>query len=187
MAHAGRRLSSHLERGSMLFMTKVSALAVGAILLGNPSAALAATTEAHFVPEVTKISWDGSTATVTFEEVEVELETDTTTISTRVTADLDAVCTNGESTIRIHRTASSLRTSDYLISLDGTVPGIARVPLKVSGIPDGGFKCVVERISLTAELEDFWTGATHTHKVQRPTPPTRAGQERRWPPRPPRC
>ena len=153
----------------MLAMTKASgrigsfAAVVAALLLGDSSAASAAT-DAHFVPEATKIKWDGTTATVTFLEEDVKLGTNTTTISTRVSAAVDAVCTNEESTFRIHRTASSLRTSDYLISFDGTVPGTAKVPLKVNGLKVSGYTCVVEHVSMTAELEDFWTGATLTHR-----------------------
>lgn len=152
----------------MLFMKKAparvgaSVVATAALLLGDFSAA-SATADAHFVPEATKIRWNGTTATVAFLEVDVELDANVTTISTRVTAEVDAVCTNEESTLHIHRTASSLRTSDYLISFDGTVEGPATVPLRVQGLGVSGYTCVVEHISMTAELEDFRTGATLTH------------------------
>jgi hypothetical protein len=154
----------------MLLMTKTSGrigsslAAFAALLLGHSSAASAAA-DAHFMPEETKIKWDGTTATVTFLEVDVNLDTNTTTISTRVSAAVDAVCTNEESTLRIHRTGTSLRTSDYLISFDGTVPGAAKVPLKVQGLKVNGYACVVEHIAMTAELEDVWTGATLTHSA----------------------
>ncbi|GIE79302.1 hypothetical protein Aph02nite_52520 [Actinoplanes philippinensis] len=154
----------------MLFIKKASALfgssvaAAAALLIGDPSAASAAE-NTHFVPEATTIKWNGTTATVTFLEVAVELDANVTTISTRVTAEVDAVCTNDESTLTIHRTASSLRANDYLISFDGTVPGTAKVPLRVQGLNVSGYTCVVEHIAMTAELEDFWTGATLTHKA----------------------
>jgi hypothetical protein len=157
-------------RGEMLFMTKRSArigssvVAVAALLLGDSQAASAAA-NAHFVPEATRIKWNGITATVAFLEADVDLDARTTTISTRVSATVDAVCTNEESTLHIQRTASSLRTSDYLVGLDGTVSGPATVPLKVQGLDVSGYTCVVEHISMTAELEDFWTGATLTHRA----------------------
>lgn len=67
------------------------------------------------------------------------------------------------SRLSIHRTASSLRASDYPISSDGTVSGPATVPLRVQGLDVSGYTCVVEHVSMTAVLEDFWTGATLTH------------------------
>ncbi|WP_157239180.1 hypothetical protein [Catenuloplanes japonicus] len=141
-----------------------SVAAAAALLLGDSTAASAAA-DAHFVPEATKIRWNGTTATVTFLEVDVNLDANATTISARVSAAVDAVCTNEESTLEIHRTASSLRTSDYLISFDGTVPGPATVPLRVQGLEVSGYTCAVEHISMTVELEDFWTGATLTHRA----------------------
>lgn len=164
----------------MLSMTRASTrigssvAAVAALLLGDASAASAAA-DAYFVPEATKIKWNGTIATVTFLEEGVNLDTNTTTISTRVSAAVDAVCTNEESTLRIHRTASSLRASDYLISFDGTVPGTAKVPLRMQGLKVSGYTCVVEHVSMTAELEDFWTGATLTHKSDPPPGPTENG------------
>ncbi|MUN39612.1 hypothetical protein [Actinomadura litoris] len=133
------------------------------ILIGGSSAAFAE--GAHFVPEATDVSWDGTVATVTFREVDVALETDVTTISVKVTADVDAVCRRGASVLRIHRSATALDAKDHPISEGGTVEGTASVPLEVTGLKLSGFRCVITQISLTAVLEDFWTGATLTHKT----------------------
>ena len=139
------------------------AAATTTLLLCDTGAASAAT-DPHFVPEETTMTWDGKTATVTFLETDVDLDANATTISTRVSAAVDAVCTKAESTLHVHRAASALRANDYLISFDGTVPGTATVPLKVPSWNVSGYTCVVEHISMTAELEDFWTGATLTHR-----------------------
>jgi hypothetical protein len=92
----------------MEFTTKTSArigssmVAAAALLLGDSSAASAAA-DAHFVAEATKIKWNGTTATVTFLEADVDLDANSTRISTRVSAAVDVVCTNEESTLRRHR------------------------------------------------------------------------------------
>jgi hypothetical protein len=139
----------------------MAALAV--LLIGGSSAALAA--GAHFLPEATDASWDGAVATVTFQETEVELEGGVTTISVQVTVEVSVVCTRGESTLNIRRSGSILAASDYPISDDGTVVGTATLPLQVSGLQVAGFSCVTQHVSITAALEDFWTGATLVHKT----------------------
>ena len=139
--------------------TTMSTMAAAAILLiGGSSAARA--DGAHFVPEATDIGWDGIVATVAFREEEVALETDRTTISVRVTADVDAVCERGVSILHIHRSATALDVQDYSIGDDAIVEDIASVPLKVTGLKVSGFTCVVTQVSVAAVLEDFWTGAT---------------------------
>ena len=142
--------------------TAASAMAVLAVLLiGGSNAALAA--GAYFVPEATDASWDGAVATVTFQEVGVE--GGATTISVQVTADVNVVCTQGESTLNIRRSATALAATDYPTSDDGTVAGTATLPLKVSGLKVPGFSCVTQQVAITAVLEDFWTGATLVHKT----------------------
>lgn len=133
------------------------------LLIGGSSAALAE--GAHFVPEATDASWDGTVATVTFREADVALEADVTTISVKVTADVDAVCKRGVSTLHIHRSATALDVKDYPISDDGTVEGTASLPLKVTGLKISGYTCVITHVSITTVLEDFWTGATLIHKT----------------------
>ncbi|TDB85775.1 hypothetical protein E1264_20075 [Actinomadura sp. KC216] len=132
--------------------------ATAIILIGGSSAALA--DGAHFVPEATDVSWDGTVATITFREVDVVLKSDVTTISVKVTADVDATCRRGVSILHIHRSATALDTKDYPISDDGTVEGVASAPLKVTGLNVSGFTCVITHVSITAVLEDFCTGAT---------------------------
>ena len=132
------------------------------LLIGGSSAALAA--GAHFVPEDTDATWDGAVATVDFREADVEVEEGVTTISVKVTANVDAVCRRGESVLHIHRSATALDVSEYPISDDGAVAGTASIPLVVKGLQVSGFKCVTQQVSLTAALEDFWTGATLTHR-----------------------
>lgn len=142
-----------------------SAVAVlTAVLAGGSGAALAA--GAHFVPEATEAGWDGTVATVTFREVGLPPDGGVTTISAKVTAAVDAVCRRGESILRIHRSASALDVQDYPIdSDDGVAAGTARVPLEVTGLKVTGWTCVTQRVALTAELEDFWTGATLIHRT----------------------
>jgi hypothetical protein len=118
----------------------------------------------HFVPDATEIEWNGTVATVSFREVEVALESDATTVSVDVTAGVDAVCRRGASTIEVHRSATALDVHDYPISDDGTVDGVARVPLEVTGWRIAGYTCVLTGVSVTAALEDFWTGATLVHE-----------------------
>jgi hypothetical protein len=137
--------------------------AAAMLLIGGSSAALA--DGAHFVPEATDVSWDGTVATVAFREVDVALEADVTTISVQVTADVDAVCRRGVSTLHIHRSATALDVKDYPISDDATVEGAISVPLEVTGLKVSGFTCVMTHVSVTAVLEDFWTGATLSHKT----------------------
>jgi hypothetical protein len=120
--------------------------------------------DAHFVPKATEVSWDGDVATVSFLEVDVELEGDETTISVKVTAEVNAVCTRGESTLFVRRSATALDVTNYPIGDDGTVAGTAKVPLEVKVVPLPGYSCVTRNVSLTAVLEDFWTGATLVHK-----------------------
>lgn len=134
-----------------------------ALLIGGAGAAQAA--GAHFVPEATDAGWDGAVATVTFQEVEVALDGGATTISVQVTADVQAVCTQGESTLTIRRSATALAATDYPISDDGIVAGTARLPLKVNGLKVPGFSCVTQDVSITVVLEDFWTGATLVHQA----------------------
>jgi hypothetical protein len=142
----------------------ISTVAAAAILLiGGSSAALA--DGAHFVPEATDVSWDGTVATVAFREVDVVLKADVTTISVKVTARVDAVCTRGVSILHIHRSATALDAKEYPIGDGGTVEGAASVPLEVPGLKVSGFTCVITRVSITAVLEDFWTGATLIHKT----------------------
>lgn len=133
------------------------------LLIGGSSAALA--DGAHFVPEATDTSWDGTVATVTFREVDVVLQADVTTISVQVTAEVDAACRRGVSILHIHRSATALDVKDYPISDDGTVEGVASVPLKVMGLKVSGFTCVITHVSITAVLEDFRTGATLIDKT----------------------
>ena len=54
-----------------------------------------------------------------------------TTLSVKVTVDVDEVCRQGESTLRIHRSATSLAANDYPISVDDTVADTAQVPVTV--------------------------------------------------------
>jgi len=141
-----------------------SAMAILAVLLiGGSSAALAA--GALFVPEDTDASWDGAAATVSFREVDVEVEGGITTISVRVTAEVEVLCRRGESTLHIRRSATATDVTEYPIGDDGSVAGTAKVPLEVRGSKVPGYTCVTQHLSVTAELEDFWTGATLVHKV----------------------
>lgn len=149
-----------LSRFTTAAVSTVSIIA--ALLVGDAGTALAAT-GAHFVPEATEAKWDGAVATVTFREVDVALRASHTTISVKVTVDVNEVCTRGESTLRIHRSATALAAKDYPISDDKIVSDTAQVPVAVGGLVVDGFKCVVERQSVSAALEDFWTGATLTH------------------------
>ncbi|WP_242889593.1 hypothetical protein [Actinomadura litoris] len=140
-----------------------TAAAAAMILIGGSSAALAE--GARFVPEATDVSWDGTVATVAFREVDVVLEADVTTISVKVTADVDAVCRRGVSVLHIHRSATALDAKDHPISDGGTVEGTASLPLEVTGLKLSGFTCLITQVSITTVLEDFWTGATLTHKT----------------------
>ena len=136
----------------------VSTMAVLAVLLlGGTGAAWAA--GARFVPEATDASWDAAVAIVVFREVGVGVDGGVTTISIKVTADVDVVCRRGESTINIHRSATVTNVNDYPISDDGTVAGTARLPLEVTGLKVSGWSCATQHRSVTAVLEDFWTGA----------------------------
>ncbi|BCY13377.1 hypothetical protein [Actinoplanes sp. L3-i22] len=148
-------MSSVLPRLAMVTMS------VATLLIGGATAALA--DGARFVPEATGAGWDGAVATVTFQEVDVALESAVTTISVQVTADVDATCERGASTIHPHRSATALDVRDHPISDDGVVEGVAAVPLAVAGLKVPGYTCVTTRVSLIATLEDFWTGATLTH------------------------
>ncbi|WP_148088107.1 hypothetical protein [Couchioplanes caeruleus] len=150
-----------MARFAAVAVTTTAILA--ALLAGGSGAASAA--GARFVPEATDADWDGAVATVVFQEVEVALESGVTSISVKATADVDIVCTRGESTITIHRSATATEVDDYPISDDGTVAGIARLPLKVTGLQVPGYSCAAQRWSVTAVLEDFWTGATLVHKA----------------------
>lgn len=125
----------------------------------------ALTAGAHFVPEATEAHWDGTVATVTFREEEVDLPGGMTTISLQVTAEVDAVCTLGESTLDIHRSATALRVQDHPVGEDGSVAGTGTVPLKVTGLTISGWSCAITKVSVTAVLEDFWTGATLVHRT----------------------
>jgi hypothetical protein len=150
-----------LVRFAAAAASTMAALAV--LLVGGSSAALA--TGAYFVAEDTDATWDGAVATVSFREAEVEVEGDVTTISVKVTADVTAVCTRGESTLTIRRSATVLDVADYPIGGDGIVAGTATLPLEVKGLKPAGYSCVTQHLSVTAELEDFWTGATLLHKT----------------------
>ena len=141
-----------------------STMAVLAVLLvGGSGAAWAA--GARFVPEATDARWDGAVAIVVFREAGVAVEGGATTISIKVTADVDVVCRRGESTINIHRSATVTDVNDYPISDDGIVAGTARLPLEVTGLKVSGWSCATQHRSVTAVLEDFWTGATLVHKT----------------------
>ena len=137
--------------------------AVALLLVGGSSAALAA--GALFVPEATDAGWDGAVATVSFREIDVELEGGITTISVKVTADVDVVCRRGQSTLHIRRSAAATDVTEYPIGDDGSVAGTAKVPLEVTGLQVPGYTCVTQHLSVTAELEDFWTGAALVHKT----------------------
>lgn len=134
-------------------------------LIAAAMAAAALTAGAHFVPEATEAHWDGKVATVTFREEQVDLPDGMTTISLRLTAEVDAICTAGESTLQIHRSATALQAQDYPVGEDGSVAGTGMVPLKVTtglNVSDG-WSCKATQVSLTAVLEDFYTGATLVH------------------------
>jgi hypothetical protein len=146
----------------MLAGVATAVVSSGVLVLGGGGAALAA--GAYFVPEATEAHWDGAVATVAFQEVNVALEGGATTISVKATAEVDAVCRRGASTLRIHRSATALDVKEYPIGEGGVVAATARVPLEVTGLKVTGYTCVVQRVVVTAVLEDFWTGATLTHK-----------------------
>ena len=155
-------LSTVSTTGTRKSLASLTAAAIAALLLGGPSAALAA--GAHFVPEDTEASWNGTVATVSFREVDVELESDETTISVKASVDVRVVCTRDESIVHIRRSATALDVANYPISEDGTVAGAARLRLEVGGLTVAGYKCVTQHLSVTAVLEDFWTGATLIHR-----------------------
>ena len=142
----------------MLFEKTLRTAAATVAFLASGSATARAD-EARFVPEATEVSWDGTVATVSFQEVDVVVEGAATTISVKVTVDVDVVCTKGESTLDIHRSATALAATDYPVQ-DGTVTGTAKLPLKVKGPQPPGYSCAVRHRSVTAVLEDFLTGAT---------------------------
>ena len=133
-----------------------------ALLAGGATAALAA--DAHFVPEATEAGWDGTVATVSFQEVEVPLE-GATTISVKVTVDVNVVCTKGQSTLVIRKSSAALEVAEYPVADDGTVAGTAKLPLELQGLQVPGYSCVTRHLSITAALEDFWTGATLVHQA----------------------
>ncbi|MET9258921.1 hypothetical protein [Amycolatopsis sp. NPDC004079] len=137
-----------------------AATLTAAFLAAGSTAALAA--EARFVPEATVVGWDGTVATVTFREVNVALGRSTTTISTKLTGDVKAFCTNGETTLEVHASATGRTTADYPIK-DGTVSGTAKFPVQVKIEHDPGYTCVLLHKEITAVLEDFRTGATLVH------------------------
>jgi len=141
----------------------VAAATTTAVLAGGAGTALAA--DAHFVPEATEAGWDGTVATVSFQEVEVALEADATTISVKVTVDVNVVCTRGQSILTIRKSATTLEVADYPIGEDGTVAGTAKVRLEVKGLQVPGYSCVTRHLAITAALEDFWTGATLVHQA----------------------
>ncbi|MFE3783035.1 hypothetical protein ACFXPA_33220, partial [Amycolatopsis sp. NPDC059090] len=138
----------------------IAAATATALLAAGSPAALAA--DAHFVPEATVVGWDGTVATVTFREVNVALGGRTTTISTKLTADVKAFCTNGETTLDVHASATGLTTADYPIK-NGTVAGTAKFPVQVKIEHDPGYTCVLRHKEITAFLDDFRTGATLVH------------------------
>ncbi|GGQ61326.1 hypothetical protein GCM10010166_33790 [Couchioplanes caeruleus subsp. azureus] len=142
----------------MAAMTVLAALVAG----GSGAAGAAG---ARFVPEAAEARWDGAVATVVFQEVDVALAGDLTTISVTATVDVDITCRRGESTVDIHRSATVTKANDYPIGADGTVAGTARLPLEVTGWQVPGYSCAARHWSVTAVLEDFWTGATLTHKA----------------------
>jgi hypothetical protein len=119
---------------------------------------------AHFVPEATSVSWNGAVVTVAFQEAEVMVEGSVTTVAVEATAEVDSVCTRGESTIEVHRSATAKRTNDYPVGEDGTVEGTVKMPLEVKGPDAHGFTCTTKRRSVTTVLEDFLTGATLVHR-----------------------
>jgi len=155
-----RRRPGTALRGLARFAT--AAAATTALLAAGSGAALAA--DAHFVPEATEAGWDGTVATVTFQEVDVPLE-GATTISVKVTVDVNVVCTRGQSVLDIRRSATMLEVAEYPVGDDGTVTGTAKVPLEVKGLQVPGYSCVTRHRAITAALEDFWTGATLVHKA----------------------
>lgn len=140
-----------------------TAATTAALLTGGAGAAQAA--DAHFVPEATEAGWDGTVATVSFQEVEVVLDADATTISVKATIDVNVVCTRGQSTLVIRKSSAALTVGEYPIDADGTVTGTAEVPLEVTGLQVPGYSCVRRHLALTAALEDFWTGATLVHQA----------------------
>jgi hypothetical protein len=133
-----------------------------ALLAGGSSAALAA--DAHFVPEATEAGWDGGVATVSFQEADVPMD-GATTISVKVTVDVRVVCTRGASTLDVRKSGTVLEVAEYPITDDGTVAGTADMPLAVNGLQVPGYSCVTRHLSITAALEDFWTGATLVHQA----------------------
>ncbi|MGW4399861.1 hypothetical protein ACWEHA_31620 [Amycolatopsis nivea] len=141
-----------------MFFKKPQALATALLAVGTTTAWAAG---AHFVPEATEVGWDGAVATVSFREVDVAVK-GATTISTKLTADVKALCTKGESTLDIHASATGLIAKDYPIK-DGTVAGVAQFPVEVKITHDPGYTCVLLHRSITAFLEDFRTGATLVH------------------------
>ncbi|WP_406629961.1 hypothetical protein [Amycolatopsis sp. WGS_07] len=136
-----------------------TATITAALLAAGTDAASAA--EAHFVPEATTIGWDGVVATVSFREVDVAVR-GTTTISTKLSAEVKAFCTNGESSLDLRASATGLVTTEYPIS-DGVVAGIAKFPVQVRIQHDPGYQCVIRDRSITASLKDLRTGATLVH------------------------
>ncbi|WP_410613192.1 hypothetical protein [Amycolatopsis sp. lyj-109] len=156
-----RKSTGAAQRG--LARAATAAAATMALLAGGAGVALAA--DAHFVAEATEAAWDGSVATVSFREVDVAVESNTTVISVKVTVDVSVVCTRGQSTLTIRKSATILEVAEYPIGDDGTVVGTAKLPLEVKGLQVPGYTCVTRHLSITAVLEDFWTGATLVHKA----------------------
>lgn len=152
-----RALARTATAATLPVTTFLLVLAVGGTGVAQASAG------PRFVPEATSVTWDSAVVTVTFQEVEVD--SDATVISFAVTADVEVVCTRGESTIVAHRSAKATDVYEYPVSEDGTVEGVAELPLEVKKPVISGYSCKVRDESVTVVLEDFLTGASLVHQT----------------------
>lgn len=129
------------------------------LLTGSPALAAAA----QFVPAASSATWNGSVATVTFQEVGVAPDT-ATTIMVVAIGTTDAVCRQNGVVILTFRSSSTVTDqTDYPVGSDGTVSATREVGLVAQPPNVGGVDCVMEIVRrITVTLHDTRTGAVLT-------------------------
>lgn len=143
----------------------ISAAALGIVL--PTSNAYAADDSPYFVPEATTVTWNGSTAAVTFRVAAVTSES--AWIEMRATATIDLVCwQNGTAAIKGHSEANTMDFDEYPANAEGVAEGTRRMPLTLREPTLVGVQCDFRELykSVSVTLTDYESGVTFRQQGQ---------------------
>ena len=155
------RSGGRMATRSRILTASAVLTALGGLQLAGPDPALAS--GAHFLAGASSASWDGTVASVTFQEVGVAVGA-TTTVSADATGTVAMVCEQGGVVLAsVRSSAAATGRSDWVAGSDQTITGTISVPLVVTPPDILGLRCHwLQTSTITITLHDLGTGAALT-------------------------